>query len=216
MIEDKPKLQNKTPEPTLRRLPWYLAFVKILRDNEASVVSSTQIANAIGIDASQVAKDLSYVNITGKTRVGYDVAQLVDVLEYFLGFNTKHKAIIFGTGSLGKALILDSGLSKYGLEVIAGFDVRQDLIGTAINGITIYHPSQCANLRNKLKAEIGILTVPTDKAQEVTDLMISSGIKAIWNFTPCRVKVPENVVLQDTSLFSHLAVLFNSLNQFKP
>lgn len=215
MSEDKPKLQIKTPEPTLRRLPWYLAFVKILRDNDATVVSSTQIANAIGIDASQVAKDLSYVNITGKTRVGYDVAQLVEVLELFLGFNTRHKAIIFGTGSLGKALILDSGLSKYGLEVIAGFDVRQDLIGTAINGITIYHPSQCCNLRNKLKAEIGILTVPTDKAQEVTDLMIESGIKAIWNFTPCRVKVPDNVVLQDTSLFSHLAVLFNSLNQFE-
>ncbi|MFZ4455374.1 MAG: redox-sensing transcriptional repressor Rex [Bacteroidales bacterium] len=213
MSEDKQKIYPKTPEPTLRRLPWYLAFLKILRTEDNIVVSSTQIANAIGIDASQVAKDLSYVDISGKTRVGYELAQLVDVLESFLGFNTRHKAIIFGTGSLGKALILDSGLSKYGLEVVAGFDVRQDLIGTAINGITIYHPSQCANLRNKLKAEIGILTVPADKSQEVTDLMINSGIKAIWNFTPCRVKVPENVVLQDTSLFSHLAVIFNSLNQ---
>jgi redox-sensing transcriptional repressor len=213
MLEDKQKIIQKTPEPTLRRLPWYLAFLKIMKTKDTVVVSSTQIANAIGIDASQVAKDLSYVDIIGKTRVGYDVAELLDVLESFLGFNTRHRAIIFGAGSLGKALILDSGLSKYGLEVVAGFDVRNELVGTAINGITIYHPSQCADLRGKLKAEIGILTVPADKAQEVTDLMMESGIKAIWNFTPFRVKVPENIVLQDTSLFSHLAVIFNSLNQ---
>lgn len=213
MLEEKQKIIQKTPEPTLRRLPWYLAFLKIMKTKGTIVVSSTQIASAIGIDASQVAKDLSYVDIIGKTRVGYDVAELLDVLESFLGFNTRHRAIIFGAGSLGKALILDSGLSKYGLEVVAGFDVRSELVGTAINGITIYHPSQCCDLRGKLKAEIGILTVPADKAQEVTDLMMESGIKAIWNFTPFRVKVPENVVLQDTSLFSHLAVIFNSLNQ---
>ncbi|MDD2799429.1 MAG: redox-sensing transcriptional repressor Rex [Bacteroidales bacterium] len=213
MAEIKPKPINKTPEPTLRRLPWYLAYLKIMHTKETSVVSSTQIAGAIGIDASQVAKDLSYVDISGKTRVGYEVDQLIEVLELFLGFNRKHKAIIFGAGSLGKALILDSGLNNYGLEIVAGFDVRADLIGTTINGISIYHPDECGSLRGTLDAEIGILTVPPDKAQEVTNIMVDGGLKAIWNFTPFRVKVPENIVLQDTSLFSHLAVIFNSLNQ---
>jgi redox-sensing transcriptional repressor len=176
-------------------------------------VSSTQIANAIGIDASQVAKDLSYVEISGKTRVGYDVIQLIEVLESFLGFNARHKAFVFGVGSLGTALMLDSGLDKYGLELVAGFDIRPELIGSHISGIPIHNPEKCSTLRNELDVEIGILTVPADKAQEVADRMIAAGIKAIWNFTPFRVKVPENVVLQDTSLFAHLAVMFNRLNQ---
>ena len=213
MSEEKNKQILKTPEPTIRRLPWYLAYLKIMRTKKTLFVSSTHIAHAIGIDASQVAKDLSYVQISGKTRVGYDVIQLIDVLESFLGFNTRHKAVVFGVGSLGKALMLDSGLDKYGLELVAGFDVDKELIGKSVNEIPIHHPDNCQTIREKLNIEIGILTVPADQAQEVADRMIESGIKAIWNFTPFRVKVPSSIVLQDTSLFAHLAVIFNSLKQ---
>ncbi len=204
---------QKVPEPTLRRLPWYLAYLKIMQNKNTLSVSSTQIANAIGIDASQVAKDLSFVNISGKTRVGYDVDNLVEVLDSFLGFTSHHRAFIFGAGSLGTALMHDSGLEKYGLELVAGFDIRPDLIGTQINGIGIYPPDKCTELRKELNVQIGILTVPAEKAQEVADRMIASGIRAIWNFTPFRVKVPDDIVLQDTSLFAHLAVMFNRLNQ---
>ncbi len=175
---------QKIPEPTLRRLPWYLAYLKIMQNKTTLSVSSTQIANAIGIDASQVAKDLSFVDISGKTRVGYDVANLVEVLESFLGFTSHHKAFIFGVGSLGTALMHDSGLEKYGLELVAGFDIRPDLIGTQINGISIYPPEKCTALREEMNVQIGILTVPAEKAQEVADRMIESGIQAIWNFTP--------------------------------
>lgn len=213
MSEEKPKQAIKIPEPSLRRLPWYLAYLKIMKAQSTLFVSSTQIAHAIGIDASQVAKDMSYVDITGKTRVGYDVSQLVEVLEVFLGFRTKHKAFVFGVGSLGTSLMLDSGLDKYGLELVAGFDVRPELIGTFVGGLPIYHPRDCVELSKKMDVKIGILTVPADKAQEVANKMINAGVKAIWNFTPFRVKVPEHVVLQDTSLFAHLAVMFNRLNQ---
>ncbi len=213
MIEEKSRLNQRLPEPTLRRLPWYLAYLKIMRNKNTNFVSSTQIANAIGIDASQVAKDLSFVEISGKTRVGYDVNNLADVLESFLGFTFRHKAFIFGVGSLGTALMHDSGLDKYGLELVAGFDIEPSLIGTAINGIKIYHPENCARIRTEMDVQIGILTVPAERAQEVADRMITAGIRAIWNFTPFRVKVPDNIVLQDTSLFAHLAVMFNRLNQ---
>ena len=83
------------PEPSLRRLPWYLAYVKLLRDKGVEYVSSTQISKELNVDASQIAKDLSFINISGKTRVGYEVASLVDALEQFLGFGEKHKAVIF-------------------------------------------------------------------------------------------------------------------------
>ena len=94
------KDSTKVPEPTLRRLPWYLSNVKLLKQKGERYVSSTQISKEINIDASQIAKDLSYVNISGRTRVGYEVDALIAVLEDFLGFTNMHKAFLFGVGSL--------------------------------------------------------------------------------------------------------------------
>ena len=135
MANDEMKQIWKVPEPTLRRLPWYLAFLKLMKGRGETFVSSTQIAKEINVDPSQVAKDLSFVNISGKTRVGYEIGTLVDVLEDFLGFTAQHKAFLFGVGSLGAALLQDSGLKQYGLEIVGGFDVRRELAGTEINGM---------------------------------------------------------------------------------
>ncbi len=112
MANDDLKQAWKIPEPTLRRLPWYLAFLKLMKGKGETFVSSTQIAKEINVDPSQVAKDLSFVNISGKTRVGYDICALVDVLEDFLGFTAQHKAFLFGVGSLGAALLQDTGWDR--------------------------------------------------------------------------------------------------------
>jgi len=120
----KSAIEFHVPEPTLRRLPWYLAFAKLVLKQGESYLSSTRIARNISVDASMVAKDLSYVKISGKTRVGYDVRELVAVLEGFLGFTNSHQAYLFGVGSLGGALMHDNGLEQFGLEIMAGFDVK--------------------------------------------------------------------------------------------
>ncbi|MDR1120823.1 MAG: redox-sensing transcriptional repressor Rex [Dysgonamonadaceae bacterium] len=203
--------QWKVPEPTLRRLPWYLAFVKILKTRGETNVSSTQIAKEINIDPSKVAKDLSFVKISGKTRVGYDIDALIEILECFLGFTASHKAFLFGVGSLGGALLQDSGLKQYGIEIVAGFDVKGALSGRNINGIPVYHTSEFPQKQQAMDAKVGILTVPVEKAQEVANFMIEGGIRAIWNFTPFRVRVPDNIVIQNTSMYAHLAVMFNRL-----
>ncbi|MBQ8564331.1 MAG: redox-sensing transcriptional repressor Rex [Bacteroidaceae bacterium] len=200
----------KLPEPTLHRLPWYLAYVKLVQAQGIEYISSTQISKAINVDASQIAKDLSFVNISGKTRVGYEVDSLVYVLEQFLGFTSQHRAIVYGVGRLGAALMHDSGLAQYGLEIVAGFDIRQ-LPQNNINGIPVYNITEFAQKRAELNAHIGILTVPVEKAQEATDNMVENGIRAIWNFTPYRLRVPENIVIQNTSIYAHLAVMFNRL-----
>ena len=212
MSRDEIKTMLKVPEPTLRRLPWYLAFVKLLRGRGETVVSSTQISKEINVDSSLVAKDLSFVNVTGKTRVGYDIDELIGELDNFLGFTSPHKAFLFGVGSLGAALLQDSGLKQYGLDIVAGFDVRPELEGEVINGIPVYHISQLSSKLRELKVTIGVITVPVDKAQEVADLIISEGIKGLWNFTPFRIRVPENIVIQNTSMYAHLAVMFNRMN----
>ena len=115
---------DKVPEPTLQRLPWYLSNAKLMRERGETFVSSTQIAKQTNIEASQVAKDLSYVKIAGRTRVGYEVNALIDVLEDFLGFTKLHKAFLFGVGSLGGALLRDSGLSHFGLKIVGAYDVQ--------------------------------------------------------------------------------------------
>lgn len=202
----------KIPEPALRRLPWYLSYVKLLKSQGETIVSSTRIAKKIDVSASQIAKDLSYVDVSGKTRVGYDIDDLINVLESFLGFTNTHTAVVFGVGSLGAALLSDSGLEQFGLKIIAGYDVKPTVINNAIHDIPVFHSHEFIERNKEMKAEIGVLTVPPGEAQEVSDYMIRGGVKAIWNFTPFRIRVPEGIVLQNTSLYAHLAVMFNRLN----
>lgn len=200
------------PEPTLRRLPWYLAYAKLVQQKGETSLSSTQIAKNIAVDASMVAKDLSYVQISGRTRVGYDVNELVMILESFLGFTNSHKAFLFGVGSLGGALMHDNGLEQFGLEIVAGFDVKYELTGTSINHVPIHHLDRFPELQKQTGVNIGVLTVPVDKAQSVSEMLVEGGIQAIWNFTPFRIKVPDTVIVQNTSIYAHLAVMFNRLN----
>ena len=207
-----PKEADKVPEPTLRRLPWYLSNIKLMKEKGEQYVSSTQISKEINIDASQIAKDLSYVNRSGRTRVGYNIDALIEVLESFLGFTNMHKAFLFGVGSLGAALLRDSGLHHFGLEIVAAFDVNPELVGKDLNGIPIFHSDDFETKMKEYDVNIGVLTVPINIAQEITNKMVDGGIKAVWNFTPFRIRVPENIVVQNTSLYAHLAVMFNRLN----
>ena len=206
------KEADKVPEPTLRRLPWYLSNIKLMKEKGEQYVSSTQISKEINIDASQIAKDLSYVNISGRTRVGYNIDALIEVLESFLGFTNMHKAFLFGVGSLGAALLRDSGLHHFGLEIVAAFDVNPELVGKDLNGIPIFHSDDFEAKMKEYDVNIGVLTVPIEIAQKITDTMVAGGIKAVWNFTPFRIRVPEDIVVQNTSLYAHLAVMFNRLN----
>ena len=203
----------KIPEPTLRRLPWYLSNIKLMKEQGGHFVSSTQLSKATGIDASQIAKDLSYIKVSGKPRVGYEATYIIQALEDFLGFTRQHEAFLFGVGNLGGALLNDNGLSQFGLKIAGAFDVRKEIIGTEINGIPIYDINRLPDVNTGARIKIGILTVPIYFAQNVTDWMVACGIKAVWNFTPFRIRVPENIVVQNTSLYAHLAVMFNRLNE---
>lgn len=199
------------PEPTLRRLPWYLAYVKMLDNQQVDYVSSTQISKELNVDASQIAKDLSFLNIKGKTRIGYEVKTLVKELVDFLGFKRKHNAVVIGAGSLGGALMQDVGLAQYGLNIVAGFDVSNTLIGSSICGVPIYDIGELDQRQKEYNVSIAILTVPVEHSQEAADMAIKAGIKAIWNFTPFRIKAPANIVIANTSIYAHLAIIYNRM-----
>ena len=202
------------PEPTLRRLPWYLAYVKTLLGRGTEYVSSTAISKALNVDASQIAKDLSFLNLKGKTRIGYEVKALEEALSDFLGFKATHKACVFGVGNLGKALLLDKGLADYGLQIVGGVDTDPALAGSIVEGVEIVAPDELQAIMDRHNPSVAILTVPAEAAQEVADSAISAGFSAIWNFSPYRVKVPRNIALASTSIYAHLALIYNRLDRF--
>lgn len=204
------------PEPTLRRLPWYLAYVSMLRQEGVANVSSRRLAKDLAVDASQIAKDLSFINIKGKTRIGYDVVELEEALQDFLCFGQRHNAIMAGAGSLGAALMRDSGLHCYGLNIVAGIDTDAAKVGRTIDGIPVCSPDDLPRLVNELGVSIGVIAVPVEDAQSVADSLVNAGIKALWNFTPRRIRVPEGVVVANTSIYSHLAVMYNRLANMNP
>ena len=175
-------------------------------------VSSTQISRELKVDASQIAKDLSFLDIRGKTRIGYEVNLLEHKLEEFLGFRRQHRAVIVGVGSLGGALMQDSGLSQYGLQIVAGFDTNPAIAGTMRHGLPVFHADELTERARELQVGIGIVTVPVEHAQHTADHLIEAGVKAIWNFTPYRICVPDGIVISNTSIYAHLAVMYNRMH----
>lgn len=207
---DSVAVRSLLPEPAVQRLPWYLAYVSQLRALGVDSVSSTQISRQLNLDSSLIAKDLSYLNLRGKPRVGYDVEQLEAALADFLCFRKAHRAVVFGVGSLGAALMADKGLERYGLEIVAGFDIRSK---APIGGIPVFAVGEASRRVAELGAVVGIITVPRDVAESVATLAVEAGVKALWNFSPTRLSPREGIVVQDTSLYSHLALMYNRLEQ---
>ncbi len=203
---------SQIPEPTLRRLPGYLSFLKSLNANAIEYVSSGQIASNFKMDSTLVTKDLAYTGIKGRTKIGYNVESLIETIVRFLDFHKTEKAFLFGVGNLGKALLKYQGLRNYGLDIVAGFDNDSAVINSVHNGIKVYHTDEFRDLSRKIDVRLGIITTPDTKAQETADLMVAWGIKAIWNFTPQSIKVPDNIIVENTSVYSDLAVILNRLN----
>ncbi len=199
------------PEPSLRRLPMYLSLLKELDEQGQATVSCTVLAERLRQDATQIRKDLSSVGVVGKPRVGFDVGELIVGLTGFLGWNNTTDAFLVGAGSLGTALLGHEGFRDNGLNILAAFDVNPAKAGTTLHGKPVFHLDKFANLARRMGVLIGIVTTPAAVAQEIADLMIASGIRGIWNFTPVRLQVPEQVVAENAALTTSLGVLSNRL-----
>jgi len=204
------------PEPTIRRLPLYLNLIREVHHLGDPNISAPIIARILRVDPSQVVKDLAYTGVTGKPRVGYIVKELLLALESFLGYHKNHEAFLVGTGNLGSALIKYEGFRQAGVNIIAAFDNDSSKIGTEISGIKIFSMSKFSNLAQRLHISMGIITTPAESAQSIAEQMVVWGIRAIWNFAPVALRVPDSIILQDTHFSANLAVLLNKLDQSEP
>ena len=198
-------------ESTLRRLPRYLHLLRMLKTNGREVVSCSHIGRALQLDPTQVRKDLAATGIVGRPKVGYALDALIDAIMTFLGWNNRKDAFLVGVGHLGSALLGYERISQCGINIVAGFDNDPAKIGTKIHGKEIHNLEELTDLAWSLKVHLGIITVPALAAQAVTELMVDSGIRAIWNFTPTSLHVPENIILQNEDFYPGLAVLSNRI-----
>jgi redox-sensing transcriptional repressor len=198
--------------PTLRRLPHYHRLLRQLRAEGRVHVSSRLIARRLGAVAPQVRKDLAVTSVVGRPKVGYDVAELIEAISAYLGWRNAVKALLAGVGSLGTALLGYEGFRDAGLDIVAAFDVSREKIGTHVHGVAVYPLSDLPALADRMGVRVGVLTVPAEAAQPVANLMVAGGIRGIWNFAPARLDVPADIVVEDVSLSSSLAVLSGRLN----
>ena len=199
-------IQKEISKSVLKRLPGYLTYLKSMPEDSSPYVSATYLANALGMGEVQVRKDLAMVSDGGRPKVGYPRQTLIDDIEQFLGYDNTTDAVIIGAGKLGQALCGYSGFGAYGLNILAAFDVAPVSEKTD-EGKPIYHISHLENFCRANKVLMGIITVPAQYAQAVCDKLIGCGIKAIWNFAPTHLDVPENILVQNENMATSLAVL---------
>lgn len=198
--------------PTIRRLPIYLNLLRGAEREGKMHISSTYIADRLGVEAIQVRKDLAVTGITGQPGVGFKLDELSKAIEDFLGWNNTTDAFIIGAGNLGSALAGYEGFKNYGLNILALFDTDEKKINQKVGEKSIFHLNKLPDLVERMHVRIGILTVPESSAQQCTDFIVDSGIESIWNFTAVKLNVPEHIIVETVDLAASLAVLSSKLN----
>ncbi len=208
-------MKSTVPGPTLNRLPIYYRRLKVVLKREIPYVSSSELGESAGVPAAQVRKDLSYLAQKGRPGVGYEAQALAEQLEDFLGLTRNKEALLVGIGNLGRALMLYPGFKTYGLEISLLFDSDPAKIGEKIRGHEIFSADTLTEMACCHGISVGIITVPATAAQAIADAMIAGGIKAIWNFAPQRLSVPEDIYVKNEDLAAGLAVLAHHVHQIE-
>ena len=196
-------MDKKISEKVINRLTLYHYILDDYEKKNIEFIASNQIASLLNIDDSQVRKDISILNNSGKGRVGYIVKELKKSIETTLGFEKTKNAFIIGAGNLGMALAKYDNFTNYGLNIVALFDNDTKKIGKTINNKLVLDIEKLPNLSKKSGVDIAILTVPREYAQVMADFLVKANIKYIWNFTPAVLSVPKDVQVWNENLMGN-------------
>ena len=202
------------PKATLGRIPQYLNFLRELSSEQVPHISATTISKALSLGEVQVRKDLAMVSGAGRPRLGYETEVLIEQLEDCLGYNRLTQAVLVGAGRLGRALLQYDGFEHFGVKIAAAFDCHDRVINVD-SKTEILPMHQFDAFCKERQVRLGIITVGEGSAQVVCDQMVAAGITAIWNFAPCRLRVPERILLQNENLALSLAHLRNQLSHYQ-
>ena len=198
------------PKATLGRLPQYLEYLRTLPGIRRTI-SATAIAKALSLGDVQVRKDLAAVCGAGKPKIGYETEKLSTDIESHLGYERLTNAVLVGAGKLGRALLDYAGFEDFGVKIVAGFDCNETVLTKGTKDILPIRDIEVYCREHDVK--LGIITVGQGSAQDVCDKLVESGIKAIWNFAPVTLKVPNGVLLKQENLALSLAYLKGQISK---
>lgn len=206
--------EENLPRATAKRLPLYLRTFKMLKEGERDRISSAELSELIQVDSATIRRDFSYFGTLGRRGYGYDVDSMHEFFSGLLKQDTLINIVIVGIGNLGGALLKQNFNTDNNVRVTAGFDVDEALVETVFNGVPIYDMSEMKERLEFMKVKVAILTVPTNQAQEATNLLVDAGVKGILNFTQTRVDVPDDVRVHTVDLSNELQTLIYFMRHY--
>jgi redox-sensing transcriptional repressor len=195
------------PPATVARLPAYRRALMDAADAGLRTLASGTIAEAVGVHPDQVRKDLSHLATRGVRGVGYDVGSLIAETSTILGLDEERTVVLVGAGNLGRALAAYEGFAPQGLRLVAVLDVDAAVVGTEVGGLTVGHLQSLPAVADREQVDMGVIAVPGPAAQSVVDVMIAAGLRAVLNFAPVHVRVPDGVAVRRVDLSTELQML---------
>ncbi len=195
------------PDIVVRRLPIYVRTLRRMQAEGIASVSSEELGERIGVTAAQIRRDLSYFGKFGKQGKGYDVARLADEICHILHLDHQWDVALVGFGHLGQAIAHYRGFEPNGFRIAAIFARNPDHIGREVNGLVVLHEREITRVVREMGIKVGIVAVPAEAAQEVTDRLIAGGVRAILNYAPVILRVPEGVWIREIDPTSALQSL---------
>jgi redox-sensing transcriptional repressor len=199
--------ERPVPEATVGRLPLYLRALVEMAEAGLARVASGSLAEATGVNAAKVRKDLSRLGSYGTRGVGYDVAYLIHQIRRELGLTQAWPIVIAGIGNLGQALAGYRGFLRRGFRTVALVDIDPEKIGTDVDGLTIRSIDELGDIVREHRAAIGVIATPASSAQIAADAMVRAGIRSILNFAPVVLAVPVGVSVRKVDLAVELQIL---------
>jgi redox-sensing transcriptional repressor len=205
-IKNRDAAKQNISDAVIKRLPRYHRYLGDLIADGRLRISSAELAKIMNVTASQIRQDLNCFGGFGQQGYGYNIKYLYGKIGELLGVNEGFTAVIAGAGNLGKALASTRMFGRRGIQRLALFDVDENLVGTEIYGIPVYHIDELYDFCQKHNVTIGVLTVPKDAAHNVALSMAHAGVKGIWNFANMELDLEidgvtvENIHLGDSLL----------------
>ena len=198
---------RKISDSTVRRLALYLRFLEQSAAQGLPTISSADLAQRGGTTPAQVRKDLSFFGSFGKRGLGYSVPELAGRIREILGLKRRHRVVLVGAGKMGGALLHYQGFRQHGFDVSAIYDRDPKKVGSRWNGLVVRDIRHVEVDLKKEPVEIAILVTPAEAAQEVADRLVRAGVKAILNFAPVQLRVPQDVAVQTVNMALELETL---------
>ncbi|MET4059780.1 redox-sensing transcriptional repressor [Arthrobacter sp. UYP6] len=198
---------RQIPPASLTRLTIYLRALGSMLADGIERVSSDELADAAGVNSPKLRKDLSYLGSYGTRGVGYDVSYLSEQISAALGLTRNWRVAIIGAGNLGKALAGYPGFGSRGFEVVALLDADQMVVGQEIGWLRVNSVNDMESVLVRTRANMAVLSVPAEVAQELCDRLIAGGITSILSFAPVVLQVPNHVQVRKVDMATELQIL---------